>query len=343
MSTAVTPQRTSLVVKFAEKYSVDSNKLLDTLKATAFRQRGDQEVTNEQMMALLVVADQYGLNPFTKEIYAYNDKGAIVPVVSVDGWLRIINEHPQFDGMEFNYAEDWNTPARGRECYAWIECVIWRKDRTRPTKIREYLDETYQAPRGQNGGYDGPWQSHTKRMLRHKAIIQCGRVAFGFAGVHDDDEAKHIVERDMGPADVVRDVPQPQSKSAKAAASPAIEHADQHGVIDMSAMQRQAEPVQQKTAAAQPKPRARAAAQQAQQQELPTSREPGADDEEFEQGGTPPADPVPDSVLRILKTKMEQAALGEADMRKKFGHGYEGVTKANYQAIVDWTADPLGA
>jgi hypothetical protein len=31
-------------------------------------------VTDEQMMALLIVADQYGLNPFTKEIYGYPDK-----------------------------------------------------------------------------------------------------------------------------------------------------------------------------------------------------------------------------------------------------------------------------
>ena len=42
-------------------------------------------------MALLIVADQYGLNPFTREIFAFDDKRAgIVPVVSVDGWSRIL-------------------------------------------------------------------------------------------------------------------------------------------------------------------------------------------------------------------------------------------------------------
>jgi hypothetical protein len=51
------------------------------------------------MMALLIVADQYGLNPWTKEIYAFPDKSnGIVPVVGVDGWARIINTHEQFDG-----------------------------------------------------------------------------------------------------------------------------------------------------------------------------------------------------------------------------------------------------
>ena len=43
------------------------------------------------------------LNPFTKEIYAFPDSksGGIVPMVSIDGWCRIINEHPQLDGIGF--------------------------------------------------------------------------------------------------------------------------------------------------------------------------------------------------------------------------------------------------
>ncbi|WP_032251724.1 recombinase RecT, partial [Escherichia coli] len=44
-----------------------------------------------QFIALLIVANQYGLNPWTKEIYAFPDKqNGIVPVVGVDGWSRII-------------------------------------------------------------------------------------------------------------------------------------------------------------------------------------------------------------------------------------------------------------
>ena len=45
-----------------------------------------------------------------------------------------------------------------------------------------------------------PWQSHPKRMLRHKAMIQCARLAFGFSGIYDEDEAQRIVERDVTPA-----------------------------------------------------------------------------------------------------------------------------------------------
>ncbi|MBV4411835.1 recombinase RecT [Enterobacteriaceae bacterium YMB-R22] len=90
--------------KLAERLDMDAGTdLMNTLKNTAFK---GGNVTDEQFTALLIVANQYGLNPWTREIYAFLDKGGIVPVVGVDGWSRIINEHPQFDGMEFTYDKD---------------------------------------------------------------------------------------------------------------------------------------------------------------------------------------------------------------------------------------------
>jgi len=145
--------------------------LYNTLKATAFK----GQVSDAQMTALLVVANQYSLNPWTKEIYAFPDKSnGIVPIVGVDGWARIINSHPQFDGMDFEQDDESCT------------CIIYRKDRSRPIRITEYMVE---CKRGA-----GPWQSHPKRMLRHKAMIQCARIAFGFTGIYDEDEAQRINE-----------------------------------------------------------------------------------------------------------------------------------------------------
>lgn len=334
MSNAVSQsQRPSLVAKFAERYSVDPTKLMTTLKKTAFRQRNpNDEVSDEQMMALLVVADQYGLNPFTKEIYAYNDKGAIVPLVSVDGWLRIINEHPQFDGMDFNYAEDWDTMPRGKPCPVWVECVIYRKDRSRPTIVREYLDECYQAPRGEKA-FDGPWQNVTKRFLRHRAVIQCGRVAFGFAGLQDSDEQHRIV--DMGDAEEVKPaVQQPQSRSSRPGATaqsqraPAIEHADEDGVIDAFAQQN-ADRTQQAERVEQPAQRTRAAT---------TTTRPRETRSEDGDGFT--GTPISDSVLRILKTKMEQCAVSESDIKKRFGFDLDGVVKENYDDVVAYIENP---
>lgn len=175
--------RASILAKMADRFSVEPNKLLDTLKATAFKSQGG--VTNEQMMSLLIVADQYSLNPFTKEIFAFPDKGGIVPVVGVDGWSRIINEHPQFDGVEFTYT--------GEGAELACTCTIHRKDRAHPIAVTEYLAE---CKRG-----TGPWGSHPRRMLRHKALIQGARLAFGFAGIYDEDEAHRM--REMGNAEVV--------------------------------------------------------------------------------------------------------------------------------------------
>lgn len=168
---------TSVVVRMGQRYGVDPDKLLGTLKATAFK----GEVSVEQMMMLLVVADQHGLNPFTKEIYAFPSRGGIVPIVGVDGWSRIINEHPQFDGMEFVDGE-----LNEARVPAWIECRMFRKDRSHAVSVKEYFEEV-------NRGTD-PWKSHPRRMLRHKAMIQCARLAFGFAGIYDEDEGQRVLE-----------------------------------------------------------------------------------------------------------------------------------------------------
>lgn len=129
------------------------------------------------MVALLVIANQYQLNPWTKEIYAYPGRaGGLTPIVGVDGWIRIINREPQYDGMEFTFTED----------YSACTCTIYRKDRTKPIVVTEFFSEC--------GKNTPAWKSHPKRMLRHKAMIQCARLAFGFSGIYDQDEAERIVE-----------------------------------------------------------------------------------------------------------------------------------------------------
>ena len=190
MSNIITTQAAKLGERFGMEG--DGRELVQVLKSTAFK----GEVTDAQMAALMVVANQYGLNPFTRELFAFPDKqNGIVPVVGVDGWSRIINSHPQFDGIEFHHADEFVTMPGAKPSPEWIECHIHRKDRSRPVVVREYLDEVYRAPfKGKYGDVTGPWQTHTKRFLRHKAMIQCARLAFGYGGIYDQDEAERIVE-----------------------------------------------------------------------------------------------------------------------------------------------------
>lgn len=197
MSNLITTQ----INQLAERFDLpQSEELYNVLKATAFK----GEVTDAQLSALLIVSKQYGLNPWTKEIYAFPDKkNGIIPVVSIDGWARIINSNPAFDGMDFNFSDEMvQMDGANSAAPAWTECVIHRKDRSHPTVIREYLDEVYKAPfKPKDGSYTvaGPWQTHPKRFSRHKAMIQCARMAFGFGGIYDDDEASRISESATAP------------------------------------------------------------------------------------------------------------------------------------------------
>ena len=104
------PAKNNLVSKIAKRFGVDEDKVVQILKSTAFKVR-DGSASDEQVTALMIVAEQYGLNPWTKEIYAYPDKSnGIVPVVGVDGWSWIIIEHPQMVGIEFIYSPETIEP-----------------------------------------------------------------------------------------------------------------------------------------------------------------------------------------------------------------------------------------
>jgi phage recombination protein Bet len=198
--------RVSLMARIADRYAVDPDKMKSTLIATAFRLKGKEgkpapTVSDEQLMMLLVVADQYKLNPFTREIYAFPSEGGIVAIVSVDGWIRIINERPELRCITFAMA-----PAGTED--PWISCTIERKDRSRPTTITEFLSECARNT--------DPWNQMPRRMLRHKALIQCARVAFGFAGIFDPDEGERIVSVIEQPTRRPEDSGKPETRAPKA-------------------------------------------------------------------------------------------------------------------------------
>lgn len=185
-------QPPSVLADMAARFGMDKRAFEATLSKTIMPNGTSQE----QTAAFLVVAKQYDLNPFTKEIFAFPSNGGIQPVVSIDGWLKIINSHPQFDGMEFeDKTEDGALSA--------VTCRIFRKDRKHPVAVTEYMAECKRPT--------STWKQWPARMLRHKAAIQCARYAFGFAGIYDPDEAERIREaQEMGEARIVEPEQAPQ-------------------------------------------------------------------------------------------------------------------------------------
>lgn len=176
-----------VVAKMAERFEMQPAEFERTVRATVC----PSNITNEQFVAFLMVAKEYNLNPITKQIYAFPSNRGIVPIVSIDGWLRIINENPNFDGMEF---VDNVTDGK----LFSITCRMFRKDRSRPVEVTEYMSECVRST--------DTWKQWPARMLRHKATIQAARYAFGLSGIYDEDEAQRmgaVKEKDMGAAQVV--------------------------------------------------------------------------------------------------------------------------------------------
>jgi phage recombination protein Bet len=196
-----TTKQVGLIAKVAGRYSIEPDKFASIIKQTAFRTK-DRQPSNEELAALLAVAERYGLDVWTKQIHAFVDKsGGIVPVVGVDGWNHLEQTHPQFAGerVEMPPREEWiQIDEDAKLCPPWIMVTIKRSDHGEQS-VTEYLDECYKPAyegSGRNGKYkiQGPWQTHTKRMLRHKARIQAIREVLSYGGIYDEDEAERIVE-----------------------------------------------------------------------------------------------------------------------------------------------------
>lgn len=199
--------RPSLIAAMAAERQMDPEQFAKTVRATVM----PANHTNEQFAALMLVASKYDLDPILKEIYAFPAKGGgIVPIVSIDGWVNLINSHPQFDGVEFDFDHD--------EAGGLVSCTcrIFRKDRSRPVTVTEYLSECIRSTE--------PWKMK-HRMLRHKAMIQAARYAFGFAGIYDEDEGAKVAEmRDVTPPSAPRPPSPPSPQVSKQAA--VIDHGE---------------------------------------------------------------------------------------------------------------------
>jgi hypothetical protein len=135
----------------------------------------------------MMVAHEYKLNPLLKEIYAFPKKGGgIAPMVSIDGWVNIINSNDQLEFFNFEMHHD----DKGNLFAS--TCTMKRKDRSAPTVVTEYLSECIRNTE--------PWKMKY-RMLRHKSLIQAARYCFGLSGIYDEDEARDQAMKDITPGD----------------------------------------------------------------------------------------------------------------------------------------------
>ena len=177
---AIIPKASPLTLLGA-RFNIDPAKLMEVLRGTVIKPTKDGRVaTNEEVAAFVVVANQYGLNPFTREIHAFSDpQKGVVPIVGIDGWVHLVNQEPKFDGVAF----DERTAEDGAPVS--VTCRMSVKGRANPVEVTEHMAECKRNTI--------PWQTMPRRMLRHKAYIQAARYAFGLSGLYDEDEARDII------------------------------------------------------------------------------------------------------------------------------------------------------
>jgi phage recombination protein Bet len=169
----------SLIKKLANRYGLEEGKFYNTVISVVWPTREKDGKTiapsPEMVAAFLMVCDEYDLNPFLREIYPFIDKGGNLKViVGVDGWIKAVQRHPQYDGHTFksHFDSDQKLVA--------ITCSISRKDRNHPIEMTEYMHECKRET--------DPWKQWPARMLTHKSYIQTARYAFGLSGIVDEDE-----------------------------------------------------------------------------------------------------------------------------------------------------------
>jgi hypothetical protein len=123
------------------------------------------DVPTKTILTFLRMMQSLHLDPLLEEIgLAQYEDGQWHVFITIEGCSKLLNQHPQFNGLAFNQA---NTLIEGVP--EWIECSIYRKDREVPTTVREYYIEV----KGENA----IWQKMPRRILRHRALQQCVRLA----------------------------------------------------------------------------------------------------------------------------------------------------------------------
>lgn len=138
---------------------------------------------------------KHRIDPFSGHLYlqvtGQPGRQVLRPVLGVDGWLAVINQHEQFQGVSFTYSpESMPNPLQDQggsqpsSVPVWMEATIVRGDRQVPFTVREYFMEVYQPT--------DAWFRMGSRQLRHKTLIQCARVAFGMSGLFDEDDISRM-------------------------------------------------------------------------------------------------------------------------------------------------------
>ncbi|MDD4354240.1 MAG: phage recombination protein Bet [Candidatus Nanoarchaeia archaeon] len=134
--------------------------------------------SDSEFKLLLHMANEYGLNPLKREIWAVKYGYAPAQIfVSRDGFLSIAHKSGQFNGMNtvFNEVESDD----GKKDLT-ATCTVYRKDMDNPIKVTVYFSEY--------NSNQSIWKSKPRTMLQKVSESQALRRAFNIDGVYSPEE-----------------------------------------------------------------------------------------------------------------------------------------------------------
>jgi hypothetical protein len=188
----------SIIDIYAEEKHLTRDDLVVTLMKTVMPKdkNGNDLATKADMIGFLQIARRLQLDPWAKEIYCIVSRGRVQPYISIDGYATLVIRQEAYDGCEFDYEQNPDGQ------FLSVTCSMFRKDRSRPTRVTEFMSECYKPD-------SDAWKRNPARMLRHRAFIQAARLTFGISAALDEDD---------GMVDIT---PVPPSPQIEAPAKPA--------------------------------------------------------------------------------------------------------------------------
>lgn len=160
--------------------------------------------SNEELDMFLSIAGTYDLNPFLKEIWCIKMGGKAIITTSRDGYLKIANRNPSYDGMvsdvvhagdkfvrqgtEINHA--YSGSDRGPIIGAYA--LVYRKDRRVPTYFFAPFDEYCKKD-------NGTWRQYPSAMIIKVAESMALKRTFSISGL--------VTQEEMGTEIVVESSP----------------------------------------------------------------------------------------------------------------------------------------
>ena len=150
-----------------------------------------KDASESEFKMFITLATRYGLDPFNKEIFFWKGKGRPVVMTSRDGYLKIADRHPEYDGLVSDVVRENDqfkrksegidheySSNRGEIIGAYA--LIYRKDRSYPIYIFAPFDEY-------NAG-SKVWKQYPSAMILKVAESMALKRAFTVSGLVSREE-----------------------------------------------------------------------------------------------------------------------------------------------------------